>query len=93
MIETIKNAWKIDDLRKKMLFTMMVIVLRYMKERVQIIASAGYTVFFLLVTIPLIRAFGIKGMAWGILSANVLKFVLYSILGLLSPGGENHEKK
>ncbi|MBQ6000788.1 MAG: preprotein translocase subunit SecY [Clostridia bacterium] len=27
MIETIKNAWKIDDLRKKMLFTMMVIVL------------------------------------------------------------------
>ena len=73
--------------------TMMVIVLRYMKERVQIIASAGHTAFFLLVTIPLIRAFGIRGMAWGILSANVLKFVLYSILGLLSPGGENHEKE
>ena len=72
--------------------TMMVIVLRYMKERVQIIASAGYTAFFLLVTIPLIRHFGIRGMAWGILLANVLKFILYSVLGLLSPGGEQDEK-
>ena len=27
MIETIKNAWKIDDLRKKMMFTLFIIVL------------------------------------------------------------------
>ena len=71
--------------------TMMVIVLRYRKEHVQVAASAAYTVFFLAVSVPLIIRFGIEGMAWGILGANALKFLLYAVLGLFGNGRKRNE--
>ena len=63
--------------------TMMVVVLRYVGEKVQMITSAAYIAVFLSVTVPLILNFGIWGMAWGIFGVNLLKFVLYVVLGLV----------
>ena len=63
--------------------TMMVVVLRYVGEKVQMITSAVYIAVFLGVTIPLILNFGIQGMAWGIFGVNLLKFALYVVLGLV----------
>ncbi|MBO4411023.1 MAG: hypothetical protein J5794_02415 [Lachnospiraceae bacterium] len=68
--------------------TMMVIVLRYMKVRVQILTSVIYSIFFLVVTIPMILYLGIVGMAVGILLANALKFAFYCVFGLRSVAKE-----
>ena len=61
--------------------TMMVVVLRYTNEKVQMLISVIYIVVFLAVTIPLILHFGIYGMAYGILAVNLLKFILYAVMG------------
>ena len=71
--------------------TMMVVVLRYVGEKVQMITSAVYIALFLGVTVPLILQFGIWGMAWGIFGVNLLKFLLYVVLGLI--GLRKAEKK
>ena len=74
--------------------TMMVVVLRFTDEKIQMAVSAAYIVLFLTVTIPLILKFGITGMAWGIFAVNFVKFILYIILGLLGlKKGEPHEEK
>ena len=72
--------------------TMMVIVLRYMKVRVQILTSLIYSIFFLVVTIPMILYLGIVGMAVGVLLANALKFAFYCFFGLRSISGEMAEE-
>ena len=71
--------------------TMMVVVLRYVGEKVQIVTSAFYIALFLGVTVPLILNFGIWGMAWGIFGVNLFKFILYVVLGLV--GLKKAEKK
>ena len=76
--------------------TMMVVVLRYTNEKVQMVISAIYVVLFLVAAIPLTLAFGVFGMAWGILIVNLVKFILYAVLGYLGVGrkqskGEIHE--
>ena len=63
--------------------TMMVVVLRYTNEKIQMLISAAYIAVFLLVTIPLILHYGIYGMGWGILIVNLVKFILYAVLGLI----------
>ena len=61
--------------------TLMVIVLRYTHERNQIIVSIVYIIVFFAVSVPMILAFGVTGMGWGILIANTVKFVMFGILG------------
>ncbi len=79
--------------------TLMVIVLRYTHTRNQIITSAVYVAAYFALTIPLTLRFGILGMAIGVLSVNVLKFLLFTVLGLISvgknqkaPSEENNEE-
>ena len=74
--------------------TMMVVVLRYTKMRNQIIVSAVYIAAFFLITVPLILKFGTFGMALGIFIVNTLKFVLFTVLGLLGLGKDaSHEEE
>lgn len=63
--------------------TMMVVILRYTDEKIQMITSGAYIALFLGVTVPLILRFGVFGMAWGIFAVNAVKFILYAVLGLI----------
>ena len=64
--------------------TMMVVVLRYTDEKVQMAVSGIYVVLFLAAAIPLTLTYGVFGMAWGILIVNLVKFILYAVMGYLS---------
>lgn len=61
--------------------TLMVIVLRNTDEKYQIAVGAVYILAYFLITIPLIRAYGVWGMGWGLLIANAMKFVLFAVFG------------
>lgn len=64
--------------------TLMVVVLRYTKERNQLIVNGIYILLFFTLAIPLIRKYSIQGMAWGILIVNTVRFLAFSGIGLLS---------
>ncbi len=91
--ETVKPLFLLANAGQVIFFicnTMMVIVLRYTDEKVQMLTAAIYVIVFLGCTIPLILHFGIWGMAWGIFIVNTVKFLLYAVLGLIriKKGGE-----
>ena len=61
--------------------TLMVVVLRYTEEKIQMIVSGCYIAAFFAAAVPLTLKFGISGMAWGIFIVNALKFILFTVLG------------
>ncbi len=82
--ETVRGLFLLANAGQVIFFvtnTLMVIVLRYMHERIQIITGILYLAAFFAVTVPLIRAHGIWGMAWGLFIVNTLKFLLFAFLG------------
>ena len=84
--EAVKDLFILANAGQVLFFvcnTLSVIVLRYTHPRNQMIASGAYIVAFFAITVPLIKVFGIYGMAYGILIVNTLKFVLFAILGIV----------
>ena len=74
--ETVKPLFLLANAGQVIFFicnTMMVIVLRYTDEKVQMLTAAIYVIVFLGCTIPLILHFGIWGMAWGIFIVNMYR--------------------
>ena len=68
--------------------TLMVVVLRYTKERNQLIVNGLYILLFFVLTVPMILRYGLWGMAWGIFIVNAVRFLLYAGIGLISLKGE-----
>ena len=94
--ETVKPLFLLANAGQVIFFicnTMMVIVLRYTDEKVQMLTAAVYVAVFLGCTIPLILNFGIWGMAWGIFIVNTVKFLLYAVLGLIRIGRKGREEE
>ena len=63
--------------------TMMVIVLRFVHERYQLIINSVYAVVFVAALVPLVANFGIAGMTWGLLGVNALRFIAVVITGFV----------
>ncbi len=61
--------------------TMMVVVLRFVHERFQLIINMVYAALFAAIVIPLVWKFGIWGITWGLLAVNVLRFLLVAAVG------------
>ena len=78
--------------------TMMVVVLRFVHERYQLIINMIYAALFAAIVIPLVWKFGIWGITWGLLIVNVLRFILVAAVGYAHAGknggneGENTEE-
>ena len=62
---------------------MMVIVLRFVHERYQLIINSVYAVVFVAALVPLVANFGIAGMTWGLLGVNALRFIAVVITGFV----------
>lgn len=73
--------------------TLMVIVLRYTDEKYQIIVSVIYAVLFFALAVPLTVLKGMYGMGYAILIANIAKFLLFGIVGMIGLKGKNDEKE
>ena len=61
--------------------TMMVIVLRFVHEKYQLIINTGYAVLFVAALVPLTMYGGIWGITWGLLGVNAVRFIAVVILG------------
>ncbi|MBP5312319.1 MAG: hypothetical protein J6112_05750 [Clostridia bacterium] len=61
--------------------TMMIIVLRFVHERYQLIVNSIYAAVFIAALVPLVINFGIAGITWGLLGVNVLRFIAVVIIG------------
>ncbi len=72
--------------------TMMVIVLRFVHERYQLIINAVYAVVFVAVLVPLVANFGIAGMTAGLLIVNVLRYIAVVVIGFAHTEKENVQK-
>lgn len=61
--------------------SLMVIVLRFTGEKLQIVLNIAYVVVFFLLAIPGIMIGGLMGLAISILLANIIRFVFVTIVG------------
>lgn len=68
--------------------TMMVVVLRIASERYQFFMGLVYDILFLVIVLPSIAFYGIRGAAVGLFAVNVLKFILIGALGFWALGKE-----
>ncbi len=85
--EAVKPLFLLANAGQVMFFicnTLMVIVLRYTPEKNQFFVNSLYIVLFLALAIPLTVLYGVNGMAWAILIANIVKFLLYFLFGFAS---------
>jgi len=89
-LETVKPLFLIANAGQVIFFicnTLMVVVLRYTNPKYQVIVSALYLLCFFGITVPLILNRGLYGMAYGILTVNILKFILFGLVGLFAITG------
>ncbi len=61
--------------------SLMVVVLRFIEEKYQLIINTVYAIIFALVVIPFVYFLGLWGIAYGLLIVNVLRFVIVAAFG------------
>ncbi len=61
--------------------SMMVVVLRFIHERWQLIINIIYAVLYAAIVIPILIKFGLWGITYGLLIVNALRFLMVVILG------------
>lgn len=62
--------------------TLMVVVMSFSAERVQLIINVVYAVAFVLVVIPATYFFGIAGITWSLVGVNALRLVVAFVTGV-----------
>lgn len=62
--------------------SLMVIVLRFTGERLQIVLNVAYAVLYFLLVIPGVKIWGLFGLAVAICLANVIRFVAVTLAGI-----------
>ena len=63
--------------------TIMVILLKFVDKKYQIYINFIHLIFFVIIVIPLAIKYGINGMIYGLLIANLIKFILASFIGII----------
>lgn len=66
--------------------SMMIVVLRFIHERWQLIINVIYAALYACVVIPLLIKFGLWGITWGLLIVNAIRLLMVIILGFLNVG-------
>lgn len=66
--------------------SLMVIVLKFAKENMQLIINICHLVVFALLAVPGAIIYGLSGLAYGLLAANLFRFVLVVVIGLVQLG-------
>lgn len=74
--------------------SMMVVVLRFIHERWQLIINVAYAVLYAVVVVPMVIMWGLWGITYGLIIVNALRFLMVVILGYVSIGKDkaNEEK-
>ena len=62
--------------------SLMVIVLRFTGEKLQIILNAGYAVVFFAAAVPAVLFGGLHGLAVAILAVNIARYVAVTLVGM-----------
>ncbi|MGN0299490.1 MAG: lipopolysaccharide biosynthesis protein [Lachnospiraceae bacterium] len=91
MYDAVKYLFLIAVVSQVLFFfsnTMMVIILRFADEKYQMYIGIIYVVLFVLIVIPLLAMHGLKGFAWGILLANLAKYLVIIGVGFFSIGSK-----
>lgn len=63
--------------------SLMVIVLKFTKENMQLIINICHLVVFAFLAIPGALIYGLSGLAYGLLAANLFRFVLVVVIGMV----------
>ena len=64
----------------------LVVVLRFTKEKLQLIINGVYAVSFFVVAIPAVSRYGIWGISYAILGMNAARFLAVSVMGIKLAG-------
>ncbi|HCT16977.1 MAG TPA: hypothetical protein DIW36_06280 [Ruminococcaceae bacterium] len=70
----------------------MTMLLRIADEKYQVYMNLIYIAIFFILIIPLTFYNGLTGLTYGILGANIFRFLLISVLGFLKTGSANKER-
>jgi hypothetical protein len=62
--------------------SLMVLIMSFTKEKLQLIINIVYFISFAIVVIPMILLSGLSGLAYGIVIVNCLRFIITAILGI-----------
>lgn len=68
--------------------SMMVVALRFIHERWQLIINLIYAALYAVIVVPLLIFFGLWGITYGLIIVNALRFLMVVILGYASIGKE-----
>jgi O-antigen/teichoic acid export membrane protein len=63
--------------------SLMVIVLRFTGEKLQIVLNVAYAVLFFALVVPAVLLYGLNGLAAGILIANVIRYAAVTVVGIM----------
>lgn len=63
--------------------TLMIVVLRFAKEKYQLYINIIYAVIFAAAVIPGVKFFGLWGMTISLLAVNLIKYIIVSLTGLI----------
>jgi O-antigen/teichoic acid export membrane protein len=63
--------------------SLMVIVLRFTGEKLQIVLNVVYAVLFFALVVPAVLLYGLNGLAAGILIANVIRYAAVTVVGIM----------
>lgn len=62
--------------------SLMVVVLNFTKEKFQLYINVVYFILFMAIVVPMTAAFGLSGIAWGLLLVNCIRFLLVFAIGI-----------
>ncbi|MBQ4282353.1 MAG: hypothetical protein IJB96_00300, partial [Lachnospira sp.] len=68
--------------------TLTVVLLRFSKEKYQLVINVIYFIVFLILAVPMTYVNGVTGMAWAIVSANLFKILVIMLVGVRVMKGE-----
>ncbi|MCR5671143.1 MAG: hypothetical protein K6G10_09070 [Butyrivibrio sp.] len=85
LLEEAKSLFLIANLGQLLYFlsgTLMVLLLGFSDEKLQMTINIIYAVLFVIIVLPAVSVWGISGMAFGLLAVNLLRFSVSLLLGL-----------
>ncbi len=62
--------------------SLMVIILSFSKEKMQLLINAVYALSFCVIVIPAAFVMGLDGLAYGLVAVNMIRFVVTAVIGL-----------
>ena len=73
--------------------TLMVVLLSFSTEKIQMYINIIYAVSFAVIVIPAVLVFGLMGLAVGLFAVNLMRFLATLLIGFIQSGAGNAEKK